>query len=636
MDWLPSQEFVFYRTYSRWVEELGRRETFPESVARYFAFLRRHFDGRVPEDVFARCERQFLELGAVGSMRAFWTAGPALEFDHICAYNCWSLAIKDVQSFAELFYILMCGSGCSFSVERQFIDQLPPVMRQVDERLQPHVVEDSRAGWANALATGLRAWVGGYDLEFDVSRVRPRGARLRTMGGRASGPGPLVELLSAVREIVFGAQGRHLSDVDCLDVGNRVAAAVEVGGVRRSAESTFSDLDSVGMRHAKDFPIPPHRYQSNNSAVYFCRPTREVFDAEWRALRASGSGERGIFNVQAAGRACARRIAPKLGCDTGDEFASYLRSNPCFEILLFALTGQACNVTEAVCRPGDTLATLKEKLWCATWLGAMQSDLTDFRYIRDSFRAACEEERLLGVSITGQMDNPELLSPQNLAELKFFVQGVALAASGALGINMPAAITTGKPSGTVSQLVDSASGMHARYAPYYIRRYRIGAVDPLFRMMRAQGVKFSPENGQRTRPEAEVDTWVVEFPAAAPVGAVTRGDVTAIDQLEWYLKMRRHWCEHNQSVTVYVRDGEWDAVREWVWENFDEVCGVAFLPYDGGKYEQAPYEEISREEYERRLAAFPKIDYSRLSEYEMGDQTTGARALACAGDACEI
>jgi ribonucleoside-triphosphate reductase len=632
MIWTPSQQFVYYRTFSRWRDDLGRRETFEESVERYFSFMEQRFRGIVPDAVFARCRRAFLSLDVVGSMRAFWAAGPALERENICAYNCWSMAIRDFRAFAELFYILMCGSGCSFSVEREYIRELPSVKPQSGERRGVHVVDDSREGWANALLDGLHAWSDGADINFDVSRVRPKGARLKTMGGRASGPQPLVDLLGEARTLLLGAQNRRLTDLECTDLGNHVGETVEVGGIRRAAESVFTDVDSDAMRHAKDHPFPRHRQQSNNSAVYFGRPTRREFELEWEALRAGGTGERGIWNVEAAGNACARRAIAKLGM-TWEEYRRHLRSNPCFEIILMALLGQACNLSEIVVRPWDTVWTLTEKVECAVWLGAMQAHLTEFGYIRQSFRETCEEERLLGVSLTGQMDNPDVLDAANLRVLHRVAVTTARAASEAFGTKMSAAITAGKPSGDTSQVVGCAPGMHARWGKHQIRRYLISASDPLFRMLRDQGVPCEPKAGQDAD---SADTWVLSFPQKAPDGALVRGDVNALSQLEWYLKMRRDWCEHNQSVTVYVREDEWDPLREWVWEHFDEVCGVAFLPYDGGKYVQAPNEEVSCEEYEKLAASFPRIDYSRLSEYENEDQTTGARALACSGDRCSI
>jgi ribonucleoside-triphosphate reductase len=657
----PYQEFIFYRTYSRWIEEKKRRETWPETHERYFSFMEEKFGDKVPKKVFTKCRENVLNLDVMGSMRALWAAGPALDANNITGYNCCSMVIKDLQSFVELFYILMCGTGVGFSVENQFIKQLPSVKAQTGEFVGVHVVGDSREGWANALKAGLEAWFDGKDIEFDVSKVRPRGARLKTMGGRASGPAPLLKMLEQVKAIVLDNQGSQLRDIDCLDIGNHIADAVVVGGVRRSSEISFSDLDSDLMRHAKDFPIPNQRFMSNNSVTYNGRPDMLTFMREWTALAASGSGERGIFNVQAASEACARRAVKKLGIEW-EEFWKYLRTNPCGEILLMALLGEFCNLSTVVIRAGDTFDDLVEKVTSAVWLGAMQSALTNFPYIRPSFKQVCEEERLLGVSLSGQMDNPDLLTDERLHDLKLIAIKVAKKASKALGINMSAAITCGKPDGTNSQFVNSASGAHRRWSDYYLRRVRVSATDPLFKMMRAQGVQFTPENGQGPRAvidrrlelitkgrtleesrvlvpdwtEDQVMTWVCAFPIMSPPGAKTRKDESALDQLEWYLKLKRNWCEHNQSMTVYVKDDEWLKVGSWVWEHFDEIVGITFLPFDGGKYEQAPYEEITGEEYRRLKNAFPKIDYSQLYQFEEDDNTTGAQQYACTGNSCEL
>jgi ribonucleoside-diphosphate reductase alpha chain len=437
--------------------------------------------------------------------------------------------------------------------------------------------------------------------------------------------------------------------VEWLDIGNMIGDVALVGGMRRSSQITFSDLDDEAMRHAKDFPFPKHRAMSNNSAVYSGRPDLISFMREWTALAASGSGERGIFNLAAAMKAGERR-----------EASEHLRTNPCGEILLRADLGQFCNLSEVVVRSHDDLGDLQEKTRLAVWLGAMQASLTNFPFIRRSFREISERERLLGVSLTGQLDHPSILSAENLQALKRTAIQECREACAALGIPMSASVTTGKPSGTVSQLVNCASGAHPRYARHYLRRYRVGADDPIFHLMRAEGVPFVPEVGQRPEDvetrraelvarghapqeaarfikpwaEAEVTTWVVEFPEAAPEGAVTRDEVSAIDQLEWYLKLRQNWCEHNQSMTVYVRDDEWLRVGDWVYRNFDQLIGVSFLPYDGGRYELAPYQEITAEEYRRRVAARPAIDFSRIGKYER--EGIGADSYACAGDSCEL
>jgi len=654
MNLSPLQEFVFYRTYSRWQDDKQRRETWPEAVDRYFAYFEAKFGDKVPAKVFKKAKQNVLEMKTMPSMRAFWTAGPALEATNVAGYNCAYLAFKDLRCPSELFYILMCGAGAGFSVEHEYIDKMPSVEKQSGLGSGVYVVNDNKEGWADALFTGLTTWFSGADLEFDYSLIRPRGSRLKTMGGRASGPEPLAELLKFVREIVLKAQGRKLKSIEWLDIGNKIAEVVVVGGVRRSSEITFSDLSDTDIRDAKDFSkgaFPVHRYMSNNSAVYSGRPDAVTFLREWAALAGSGSGERGIFN-----RLTSTQFAPRR------QQNQELRTNPCGEILL--RDGQFCNLTEVVVRQDDTFDTLLDKVRSAAWLGAMQSCLTNFPYLRAAFKKNCEEERLLGISLTGQMDNPRLLTEDRLSDLRAAAIKEVRKACNALDVNMSVAITTGKPSGTVSQLVNAASGAHPRFAKYYIRRVRISATDPLCRLLKAQGVPMSPENGQgpekvqklreglMTGPfamdeesakiaipdwkESDVDTWVISFPEKAPEGALTRDSVSALDQLEWYKKLRMNWCEHNQSITVYVKDSEWLKVGEWVWENFDIISGVSFLPYDGGQYKQAPYEEISKSEYNKLLQKTVMIDYSRLSEFELDDQTTGAQTYACTAAGCEL
>lgn len=657
----PLQEFVFYRTYSRWNDAIERRETWEEAVERYFTYFKSKFETKVPKKVWVKAQENVLKMGTMPSMRAFWTAGPALDATHVAGYNCCYLTFKDLFSPCELFYVLMCGAGAGFSVEKEFTGKMPSVAQQTGAGKGVHIVADNKEGWADSLKAGLEAWFSGQDVEFDYSQVRPRGARLKTMGGRASGPEPLKELHAFVRDIVLKAQGRQLKTIEWLDIGNKIAEVVVVGGVRRSSEITFSDLDDNDIRDAKDFSkgaFPVHRYMSNNSAVYNGTPDMVTFMKEWTALAASGSGERGIFNTKTALLGAPRRK------DVG-----HFRTNPCGEIHL--RDSEFCNLSEVVVRKSDTFADLVEKVKTAVWLGVMQSCLTDFPYIRPDFKLNCDEERLLGVSLTGQMDNPKLMSENRLADLKEVAITECRKACKALGVNMSVAITTGKPSGTVSQLVDSASGGHPRFAKYYIRRVRISANDPLCRMMRDAGVHASPENGQGPKDynvekkradlnairakglmnklseaelkiivpdwdESKVNTWVLSFPEKAPDGAITKDDMTAIDQLEWYKKVRVNWCEHNQSITVYVREKEWLEVGSWVYKNFDIISGVSFLPFDGGKYEQAPYEEITEKQYEALKKKFPEIDYAKLSQYEKEDNTTGAQALACSANGCEM
>lgn len=652
----PLQEFIFYRTYSRWLDDKKRRETFeevfgPVGTGRYLTYMHNKFAEKVPASVWELIEERMYELGTMPSMRAAWTAGPALDANNIAGYNCAALAIDCTQSVVELFYILMCGTGVGFTVEREYISKTPVVQRQTGRYEGTHYVEDSKEGWASALKLGLETWFVGSDVGFNFDFVRKAGARLKTMGGRASGPEPLRRLLEFCRATILNAQGRRLTSVEWLDICNMVAEVVVVGGVRRSSEISFSDLDDEAMRHAKDWPFPLHRAMSNNSVCFKKKPTVVEFMREWAALAASGTGERGIFNLEAANNASPRR-----------KKSPHYRTNPCGEINLDVSTGEFCNLTEVVVRSTDTFDDLTDKVKAAVWLGAMQACLTDFPYLRPSWKKKCEEERLLGVSLTGQMDNPKLMTEEKLSVLRGYAVKVCRKACKALGINMSVAITTGKPSGTVSQLVNCASGAHPRYAKWYLRRVRIDAKDPLFKMLKDMGVPCSPENGQRELDverkraelvksgktvaeakvivpdwkEEDVMTWVISFPEAAPKGAITRHDVSAIDQLEWYLKVKKNWCEHNQSITVYVRDEEWLKVGSWVYDNWNDISGISFLPYDGGKYEQAPYEEIDEETYKSLIKTFPKIDYSQLSRYENDDNTTGAKSYACVGDKCEI
>jgi ribonucleoside-diphosphate reductase alpha chain len=647
-----AQQFIYVSRYSRWIEPLNRREIeWPETTKRYFDFFKEKLDGAVPKNIWTLAEKLVNEMGVMPSMRAVWGAGDALKKNHIIGYNCCYVPFQDLQAAVELFYILMCGTGVGFSVESRYINQIPAVPKQTGAGAGVHVVGDSREGWADSFKALLYALWEGKDIQFDYSKVRPRGSRLKTMGGRASGPEPLQKLHDFTRGLVLRAQGRQLNSEEWLDIGNVIGDVVVVGGVRRSSEINFSDLDDDLIRHAKDGAFPPHRYNSNNSAVYYSKPDSVTFMREWAALAASGRGERGFFNLAAV-----KNHLPARRKWT-DEF----RTNPCGEIILRPF--QFCNLSEVVVRGTDDFDDLISKVKVAVWLGAMQSTLTDFPYIRPLFKKNCEEERLLGVSLTGQMDNPKLMTEEKLEILKKYAVKEAKKAAAALGINFSAAVTTGKPSGTVSQLVNCASGGHPRYAKYYWRRYRLAGTDPLFVMMRDQGVKFTPENDQgpetvekrraemvekygRTKHEAKllvpdwsekmVDTWVCAFPIKAPKNAIVVADVSAIEQLEWYLKLRSAWCEHNQSITVYVKDEEWMRVGAWVYDHFNELVGVSFLPASDHKYEQAPYEEITEAQYEKALAAFPDIDYTQLSRYELEDGTMGAKELACSSGSCEI
>ena len=614
-------EFIYKRTYSRWLEEEGRREDWPETIERLVGFLISKRPD-IPEKTINKIRKYMTEFAVMPSMRFLWAAGPAAQFDNTCIYNCAFGKINTVEAFAECLYILMCGTGYGFSVEQEEVEKLPEVPEIKSGQALPKVIiEDSKAGWADSVKTLMGSLYDGQNIYFDYSVIRPEGARLMTMGGRASGPAPLIKLHDFIRETMHNAQGRKLTTLEAHDICNQIAEIVVVGGVRRSSQISLSDLDDKDMRHAKEWPFPIKRAMANNSAIFREKPSAAQFLKEWASLALSGTGERGIFNLSAAqSRAPSRRYAPKIQ-----------GTNPCGEIMLRDM--EFCNLSEVVVREDDDLDSLLDKVETATWLGVIQATFTDFPYLRKDWKKNCDVERLLGVSLTGQMDNPSVLTSECLKALKSRVLRISRKAAKVLGINVPVATTCVKPSGTVSQLVDSASGVHPRYSNYYIRRYRIAARDPLFIMMKEAGIPCHPENGQ----DAETaSTWVLEFPVKSPEGCMTRKDVSALDQLSHYKNLQHNWCEHNASMTVYVRDDEWFEVGNWVYKNWDIINGVSFLPYDGGKYELAPYEEIDARTYERLIKKLPVIDYTQLSKYELEDHTQGKSEFACVGDKCEI
>lgn len=639
-------EFIYTRTYSRWIEEEKRREIWNETVERYITFLEKHVGDRVPQKVFRKAEQNMLSFGVMGSMRAVWSAGYAANATNVAMYNCAFQAIDCVDAFAECLYILMCGTGYGFSVEEQYTSKLPSVAKMHGDGAGTFKIPDSKEGWADSVKHLITALYGGKDLELDYGLLRPRGARLKTFGGRSSGPAPLIALHEFIRKIFNSAQERQLSSLECLDILNKIAEVVVVGGVRRSSQICLSDLTDTDICKAKVWPFPLHRAMSNNSAVYREKPGAVSFMEEWAALAKSGTGERGIFNLGGAiKRAPERRNTKRLA-----------GTNPCGEILLRSC--QFCNLTEVIIRPNDDLDDILDKIETATWLGAIQSTFTNFPYLSQKWKRNCNDERLLGVSLTGQMDNPDILTPVALKAMKAKALKVAKKAAKILGINLSAAITCVKPSGTVSQLVNSASGLHGRFAEWFIRRYRIASIDPLLKMLKAQGFAMLPENGQsqddwkeaqqgnisacniyekgKRWTEEKVNTWVVSFPVASPEGSVKRNELTAMEQLEHYKKIQEYWCEHNASATIYVKEDEWLEVGNWVYQNWKYVTGVSFLPYDGGHYLQAPFEEITEEQYNKMKDNFIPIDYSQLSKFEMEDNTTGSKEIACTGDVCDI
>ena len=615
-------EFIYKRTYSRWIEEEGRREEWPETIDRFVDFLISERGNNIPEKTLRKIKKYMLEFAVMPSMRFLWSSGPAAARDNTVIYNCSFAKLNSVEAFAECLHILMCGTGFGFSAEKEEVEKLPTINKIKSGKDFPRIViEDSREGWADSVKTLMNSLYDGQNLYFDYSELRPEGARLSVMGGRSSGPQPLIKLHDFIRETMHNAQGRKLTTLECHDLANQIAEIVVAGGVRRSSQISLSDLDDEEMRHAKDWPFPIRRAMANNSAIYREKPSAADFLVEWGVLAKSGSGERGIFNLLSAqNSAPSRRYAPLIQ-----------GTNPCGEIMLRDM--EFCNLSEVVVREDDDLDTLLDKVETATWLGVLQSTFTDFPYLRKEWKKNCDVERLLGVSLTGQMDNPSLMNSEVLKALKSRVIRISRKASTLLGVNMPVATTCVKPSGTVSQLVDSASGCHPRYSQYYIRRYRISATDPLFRMLKAQGVPCQPENGQ----DAETaTTWVFEFPVKSPEGCLTRKDVTAMEQLKHYKNLQLNWCEHNASMTVYVKEDEWFEVGNWVYKNWDIINGVSFLPYDGGQYTLAPYEEIDHYTYESLIKKFPDINYNELSQYELEDETQGSHEYACVGDKCDI
>ena len=625
-NYLPTdyQSFIHTSRYAKYFDGKGR-ESWSETVDRYMGNVVGY---DIDHEVYNEIREAILGLEIMPSMRAMMTAGVALERDNTAGYNCSYLPVDDPKSFDEAMFILLCGTGVGFSVERQFVSKLPeiPELFQSDTTI---VVKDSKEGWAKAFRQLLALlWAGEIPL-WDVSRVRPAGARLKTFGGRASGPAPLVDLFNFAVKMFKEAEGRKLSSIECHDLMCKIGEIVVVGGVRRSAMISLSNLSDDRMRHAKSgnwWDNEPQRALSNNSVAYTEKPDSLSFMREWMALVESGSGERGIFNREASKRQAAKNGRRNSDFDFG--------TNPCSEIILRPY--QFCNLTEVVVRATDTVDDLARKVRLATILGTIQSTYTKFPYLRKIWTTNTEEERLLGVSLTGIMDNP-LMTTKNKGLDKTLenLRNVAVVTNAEwadrLGIPQSAAITCVKPSGTVSQLVDSASGIHARHSPYYVRTVRGDNKDPLTTFMKDQGIPSEPDV---FKPD---QTTVFSFPVKAPNKAVVTSDLSAVDQLKMWLMYQRHWSEHKPSVTINVKKDEWFEVGTFVYEHFDEMSGVSFLPYNEHTYQQAPYQEIDKEEYKNILVTMPKtIDWSRLSEYEKEDTTTSSQTMACTGDVCEV
>lgn len=635
----PLGEFVFYRSYSRWIEEEGRRETWIETVDRYVGFMKENLGKKLKDAEYKEIREAILNHQAMPSMRLLQFAGKAARTTNVCAYNCSYIAPTKLEDFAEIMYISMCGTGAGWSVESQNIQQLPQIKPQTGKRLATHLIEDSKEGWCNALTLGLKTWFDGHDVEFDYSGIRPAGARLKTMGGKASGPDPLRRLLNFSRDKIFARQGKRLRNIDAHDIICMIGDCVVAGGVRRSAMISLSDLDDTEIRDSKKgqfYLTEPQRSLANNSAVYLKKPTNEEFLDEWIALVKSGSGERGIFNRAGLSKTLpARRLKVlkeyKGYLDANGNVIGSIGTNPCGEIIL--QSKQFCNLSEIVARAEDTEETLLKKMRIATILGTYQSSLTNFPYLSKEWKEHCEKERLLGVSITGQWDSPAARDAKILEKLRKEAIKVNEQYAKRFGIGASTCITCVKPSGTLSQTVDCASGMHPRHAPFYIRRIRISATDSLFKMLKDQGVPYHPEVGQS--PE-NATTYVLEFPVKSPEGAIFKNHLSAIDQLEHWKKVKIHYTEHNPSTTVSVGENEWLSVANWLYENWEYVGGLSFLPRDNHVYQLAPYEEIEEKTYHELAKRFENIDYSKILTYEKANETDLKKELACVSGVCEI
>ncbi len=620
------QEYIAASRYARYIDDKGRREQWSETVWRFVDYI----FSRTPaitanKELKDEIYDAIYNLKVMPSMRAMMTAGKSADRDNTCIYNCSYLPVDDPKSFDEAMFILLCGTGVGFSVESKYTSQLPDVPEKLFESEHVIAVHDSKEGWAKALRLLIAHLYAGEIPKWDVSNVRPAGARLKTFGGRASGPGPLVDLFTFTVNTFKNAKGRRLNTLECHDMMCKIGEVVVVGGVRRSAMISLSDLDDERIRHAKAGPwweTAPHRALANNSAVYNETPPVGKFMEEWLSLYNSHSGERGIFNREAA-----RKTVAKYGHrDPAHEFGT----NPCSEIILRPY--QFCNLTEVVVRHDDTLETLKNKVELATILGTIQATFTKFPYLRKVWQRNTEEERLLGVSLTGIYDNTAMCAnnetlASTLSQLREHARLTNESWANKLGIEKSAAITCVKPSGTVSQLVDSASGIHPRHSKYYIRRVRGDKKDPLSSFLVQQGV---PAEDCVYKP---TQTTVFSFPQKAPAGLV-RDDVSSISHLELWLAYQRQWCEHKPSVTISVHEKDWPSVGAWVWEHFDEISGVSFLPHDGGTYRQAPYEECTEAQYNELKAKMPKLDWSLFKEET--DNVEGAQMLACVAGVCEI
>ena len=631
-------ELVYLRTYARWIPEENRRETWIETVDRYISFMRENLGEKLTKAEYAELREAILNQEIMPSMRLMQFSGEPARRCNTCAYNCTYTAPTALTDFAEIMYLSMQGCGVGFSVESENIEQLPQIKKQSGTTLPAHSVTDSKEGWCDALTFALTTWYQGHDVTFDYSQIRPAGARLKTMGGKASGPEPLRSLLQFAREKILARQGRRLRTIDVHDIICKIGECVVAGGVRRTAMISLSDIDDIDLRDAKKgqfFLNNPQRSVANNSAVYEYRPTNTELLEEWVALMKSGSGERGIFNRSTLAYTLPKRRVEyfkSIGIlDEEGVIRSTIGTNPCGEIIL--QPKQFCNLSEVIARSDDTKESLVRKARLASILGTYQSTLTNFKYISQTWVKNCEAERLLGVSVTGQWDSEAARQPEVLQAIRDTAVATNAEYAKRFSVSQSMSVTAVKPSGTVSQTFNCSSGIHPRHAKFYIRRIRISATDALFKLLQSQGVPHYPEVGQTVE---NATTYVIEFPVASPEAFVYKDEQTALEQLEYWKNVKLNFTEHNPSATISVGENEWVPVVNWLSDNWEIVGGLSFLPRFDHVYQLAPYEEIDQKRYQEIKEAFPEIDYSKLTLFEHTDETEQKKELACVGGLCEI
>ena len=634
----PLGEFVYLRTYARWIESEGRRETWIETVDRYIGFMKENLGEKLTAAEYAEVREGILRQEVMPSMRLMQFAGEAARRCNTCAYNCTFIAPTKLEDFAEIMYLSMQGCGVGFAVESQNVEQLPQIQKQSGKKIATHMIADSKEGWCNALTLGVKTWYNGKDIDFDFAMIRPAGARLKVMGGKASGPEPLKSLLAFAREKILRRQGRRLRAIDAHDIICKIGECVVAGGVRRTAMISLSDLDDADLRDAKKgqfFNTEPYRMVANNSAVYESRPSNTELLEEWVALMKSNAGERGIFNRGALGNTLPKRrkdYFSKVGF-IGDDgvVRGPIGTNPCGEIIL--QSKQFCNLSEVIARADDTHESLLRKARLAAIVGTYQASLMNFKYISPEWAEHCKDESLLGVSVTGQWDSPVARQPETLRAIRDEAVKVNAQYAKRFGIAQSTSVTAVKPSGTVSQTFNCSSGIHPRHSKYYIRRVRISATDSLFKMLRDQGVPFFPEVGQNAD---TASTFVLEFPIESPDSSKFKDDFSALEQLEYWKNVKLNFTEHNPSATISVGEDEWIAVVDWVQRNWDIIGGLSFLPRFDHVYRLAPYETIDKKQFDEMKANFPEIDYSKLVTYEKTDETEQKKELACVGGVCDV